>query len=592
MSNGGGQFTELRAVTSTGAVSPLAKLYHYAEGTSNDKDIYSDEAMTTAVAQPFVSDTAGRFHFYAQGDYKFVIKTAAGATLDTWDEYHISKGQPFITDWSDTLPAATTANKGHGYVRIASNILRQFAINPHDSWVNVFAANASGNQTIDSMVALSYPWYDITHGDYGAIAGEALDQTSRIQAAVDAVESAGGGAILVNGEFQVDGTLDINNTSIIWLGLGGGKSVLKQTVNPTTPMIDYDTDDVADFFAMRGIDLVTEVVGSNTAIDCKWPTTSGEDSKKNLSLSDMYIGPSASTLATAYFSNTIILEDAKKGSINDVFVRGHNSLDSAMNGLLLNGYCEDMTLVNYKAHHSLTGLETTTNVSRTILVSCGFKGQTQGILLGGCDGFKVTASWFEKEADSTVDWFGIRGDSANISISGGNSFKDLGSASGTDTGVKLDTAVLGQVSNNIFDTLDKGIETTANTTSVHLTENTFNSVTTPITNVNASNQVRDNVPAVWATVASADPLVGSNATDLWEVTGTTNFDEISSTNAREGRRVTLRMSDASGVTIADNTGNFLMAGVFTPAKDQAILELIYDATLTKWVETNRAANWT
>jgi hypothetical protein len=198
MSNGGGGFIILQAVDSDGAVSPSAKLYHYAAGTTNLKNIYSDEDLQTTLAQPFISDSAGRFVFYALGDFKFRIDTSADVTLDTWDNVHVSKGQPFITDYGTAKPEAAAANKGHGFVVIdGSNVLRSFSINQNTSWVDIYAANASGVRTDTSIILKNYPWYDITHTDWGAVEGEASDQSANIQAAIDAIEAVGGGTLFI-----------------------------------------------------------------------------------------------------------------------------------------------------------------------------------------------------------------------------------------------------------------------------------------------------------------------------------------------------------------------------------------------------------
>ena len=67
---------------------PLAAglLYTYAAGTSTPLTAYSDVGLTTPLANPAVLDAAGRLTIYLSAtSYKFVLTTAAGATVWTAD---------------------------------------------------------------------------------------------------------------------------------------------------------------------------------------------------------------------------------------------------------------------------------------------------------------------------------------------------------------------------------------------------------------------------------------------------------------------------------------------------------------------------
>lgn len=574
---------------------PSFKLYHYATGGSIDKDIWSDAAKTTPLAQPAVADANGQLTFFADGQYRLVFKDSDDVSISgmDYDDFQITADMAttFEANQGTVLPAAAAKNNGHMFLLqdVSKNILGLY-VSDGAQYKAMVTFNTAGAQTFDSVATKSHPWRDITHPDYGATAGEASDQSANVQLAIDDIATDGDGMMLVPiGVFQIDSSLDMNNTSIVIEGLGPG-SVLRQTADPSAPMFDFDTTNIAHKIVFRNLRIETTVAGSSTAIDCLWPSTSGADSLRNCVFENVYVGPAPASTATAYFTNSIIVSDAKKMDVKDVFLRGHDSLDTVMTGMLLNGYTEDATMNNLRVHHSLTGLETTTNVKNTILSECGFKGQTQGILLGGCEGFKVNQSTFEKEADSTVNWFGIKGDSSDIEITGGNRFKDLGSASGTDKGIYLDTADVGLIDGNVFSTLDTGVETTANTTNIPITNNNMlDSVTTPIVNVNASNPVDGNVPVVWATVASADPIVGSNATNFWRITGNTNFNTIDSSHTREGRNLTWTFTHATGLTIAV-TGDIRIPATHTPVTQWDIMEIIYSSADSKWLEKTFSAN--
>ena len=88
------QFFKLTAILPDGTLLTDGDLYHYAAGTSTDKDVYSDRAKSATLAQPLPSDGNGVFVFYGDGLYKLVLKDADGATLYTWDNVAIVDNDP------------------------------------------------------------------------------------------------------------------------------------------------------------------------------------------------------------------------------------------------------------------------------------------------------------------------------------------------------------------------------------------------------------------------------------------------------------------------------------------------------------------
>lgn len=76
-------------------------VYTYAAGTTASKSVYMDAALTTASTNPIVLDAYGRALRFANGKYKFVIKTSGGTLLWTLDNLEYS---------SVTTFASTTVN--------------------------------------------------------------------------------------------------------------------------------------------------------------------------------------------------------------------------------------------------------------------------------------------------------------------------------------------------------------------------------------------------------------------------------------------------------------------------------------------------
>ena len=101
------QFCVLGPFFTGGALAGSAKLYHYAAGTSTLKNIWSDRAESTTLAQPFVADSQGIFAFFADGLYKFVVTDSSDVTLYTWDNVLI---QDFLTPTFSEGTSITSAS--------------------------------------------------------------------------------------------------------------------------------------------------------------------------------------------------------------------------------------------------------------------------------------------------------------------------------------------------------------------------------------------------------------------------------------------------------------------------------------------------
>lgn len=66
------------------------KVYTYAAGTSTPKDTYTTVAGGGPEANPIILDSNGRKQVFADGSYKFVVKTSADVTLYTFDNVNFS----------------------------------------------------------------------------------------------------------------------------------------------------------------------------------------------------------------------------------------------------------------------------------------------------------------------------------------------------------------------------------------------------------------------------------------------------------------------------------------------------------------------
>jgi hypothetical protein len=84
----------LQAFDASAVPYASGSLYIYATGTTTELDLYSDEALTTPLANPIVADSAGVFAgaFLAETKFKAVLKDSDGVTIYTRDPVY-STGQ-------------------------------------------------------------------------------------------------------------------------------------------------------------------------------------------------------------------------------------------------------------------------------------------------------------------------------------------------------------------------------------------------------------------------------------------------------------------------------------------------------------------
>jgi hypothetical protein len=221
-----GVFVTLQFSDTNGVPYSQGKLWHYATGGTTLKNIYSDAARTTPLAQPFVSDTSGRFNFYIDpdDDYHLLAKNNA-ETVTTFDEDPIraSHGNPHIgtEDHGTTAPASpTTDNLNHTFLQIdGDGELVDFlgCFDTDDPEYESIVQAVIAAQGIDDLVT-KWPIADIRHSDYGADTSNA-DNRAEIQAAIDYCSAQGGGAVLVPpGDWKVKNLVGKSGVQLIGFG--------------------------------------------------------------------------------------------------------------------------------------------------------------------------------------------------------------------------------------------------------------------------------------------------------------------------------------------------------------------------------------
>src|SRR3972149_3687321 len=158
MSNGGAQHGSHQFIDSSGNPYSGVKVYHTAAGTDTFKNVWTDEGKVTPADNPVVGDSRGVVSFYADGDYKFVIKDADNVILYTWDNIKITSDT--ATFWEGNVgtayPSVTANNLWQQFgLKDASNNFLGLALNTGTEFVP-FTPGIWSNDSDASVVASQY----------------------------------------------------------------------------------------------------------------------------------------------------------------------------------------------------------------------------------------------------------------------------------------------------------------------------------------------------------------------------------------------------------------------------------------------------
>lgn len=225
--------------TSTGAESVLAETTDYTVSTTNN-DYSNGGTVTTAQT-------------YASG-YTLVLMRD---TPDTQEAFLVDAGVLRLGAVENALDKLTMLVQQHqeslnrallmprsetGTFELPDSVARAGYNLGFDSTgdpeITAAATSISSTNEMDILRVSEQPWVDITHSDYGAIADDGLDDTTAFQAAIDAVNSAGGGFVLVpEGTYNVTELITHLSGSPICIK-GAGKKASKIEISTNTGVFD------------------------------------------------------------------------------------------------------------------------------------------------------------------------------------------------------------------------------------------------------------------------------------------------------------------------------------------------------------------
>ena len=158
MSDGGAQHITFGPFfDSAGALLPSIKVYHYAAGTTNSADMWSDENKVTPVAQPFVGDTGGIARLFGDNIYKIVIHDENDNLIEdyTWDNVHISRDVEGVVRNGTSFPSVIPNNTWQMAVKKdGSGNFSELGVSDGSSFIVLVKMNAAGDTHIfDNILA-------------------------------------------------------------------------------------------------------------------------------------------------------------------------------------------------------------------------------------------------------------------------------------------------------------------------------------------------------------------------------------------------------------------------------------------------------
>jgi microcystin-dependent protein len=161
-------------------------LYTYDAGTSTPKATYQDKAKTVPHANPIVLDANGEALIYTTGSYKFILKTSAGVTLWTLDNYLAANELiedltpeadkfPYYTSGTAAALTAITALARTFLARATAQLMRNDLDVPNRSLTEI-TGTAAGTNTytlnldpaITSYTSGAYYFITFTNANTGA----------------------------------------------------------------------------------------------------------------------------------------------------------------------------------------------------------------------------------------------------------------------------------------------------------------------------------------------------------------------------------------------------------------------------------------
>jgi hypothetical protein len=615
----------------SGVILSGGKLYSYAAGTTTPQATYTSASGSTAHTNPIILNSAGRvatgeIWLTATQNYKFVLYTSTNVLIASWDNISgINDTDNFVGN------LANTSNPSLG-----------------DALVGFRQSNSSGNLTGSVGRTVHQKLQEsVSVLDFGATGDGTTNDSVAIQAAIDAVNSNGGGTVLFPAGTYRCRSLNMKNN--VKLQGTFGAVTLKLVDGFDNQVLGNQNQSVPqykDYFGIEGIIFdgnkanSPRITGAASAVgasavryfyakDCTFQNAVGY----GLGLQGVPGTSINATQSQVYLENCYFLDNG------DGLISGGDTFD----GLDIKS-SDQITLIQcYAARNKDKGL----NIRGTSVTIIG--GACYSNLGSGCEvtlnpngsGVNLVASVFGTSAYSNggggfavTDGGPTPGTlTAKANLTGISSYSNLyglqlpsqSSAvqctlsdanlfSNTSDGITVGSSTAQLVVSNciIQNNTRDGIRNTGPANimvsggrinsnggvgfndfgsrsvlagALEVKSNTLNNILSSGNNMIVGPGVTSYDIGTGDIIASAATITIPGTGSYFAITGTTNIDQINATQNFRGRRITLQF--AGILTLNDNVGNLVLAGNFTTSSADT-LSLVYDGS--NWIETSRSVN--
>lgn len=205
--------------TSAGVAVASGKAHFYALSTTTPVTVYSDATGSTPITQPLTLTAAGTGTVYTVGAARMVVKDA----LDTSTVLDVNVNTPR----EDGIYVTSPSFNG-GSETTLSTIL--------DGWSTAFGGAAGYFQYKYSSAATERNPGDWMHDafvsvkDFGALGDNSHNDTTAIQAAINAAQSTGAGIVFFpQGTYLITSALTVTTTGLELIGAGDTATIIMTT---------------------------------------------------------------------------------------------------------------------------------------------------------------------------------------------------------------------------------------------------------------------------------------------------------------------------------------------------------------------------
>lgn len=213
-----------------GSVNASGKVWFYTPGSSGTQEtVYSDADGTAAITQPLTLDAAGRGVVYTKTAVKIRVEDSTGAEIRTSDRGNTDvAAQVEVENAGYTGTSLTTGSQTAGGRTNLNTILTNLYASLGGTDGRYLHASGATNRNLKDWLGQ----LRVSVKDYGAVGDNVADDTSAIQAAINAVAALtyGGVVYFPPGVYRVSSVLTLSaETNVSFEGAGQGATTIRNT---------------------------------------------------------------------------------------------------------------------------------------------------------------------------------------------------------------------------------------------------------------------------------------------------------------------------------------------------------------------------